>query len=69
MDKALVDRGANGGICGEDMLVFEGSERFVDVSGLAVHRENKLRIVKAQAVINTHKGPVIAIFHQMALLG
>jgi hypothetical protein len=31
MDKALVDRGANGGLCGEDTLVVEGSERFVDV--------------------------------------
>jgi hypothetical protein len=69
MDKALVDREANGGICGEDLLVVEGSERFVDVSGLAGHGENKLRIVTAQAVTNTQKGPVIAIFHQMALLG
>jgi hypothetical protein len=25
VDKALVDRGANDGICGADMLVFEGS--------------------------------------------
>ena len=69
MDRALVDRGANGGICGEDMRVVEGCERFVDVSGLAGHRENKLRIVTAQTVINTHKGPVVAVFHQMALLG
>jgi hypothetical protein len=69
LDKALVDRGANGGICGDDMLVLEGSERFVDVSGLAGHRENQLRIVTAQALINTHKGNVIATFHQMALLG
>jgi hypothetical protein len=37
MYKALVDRGANGGICGEYMPVVEGSERFVDVSGLAGH--------------------------------
>jgi uncharacterized membrane-anchored protein len=35
MEKALVDRGANGGICADDMLVLEGSERFVDVFGLA----------------------------------
>jgi Reverse transcriptase (RNA-dependent DNA polymerase) len=69
LDKALVDRGANGGICGDDMLVLEGSERFVDVSGLAGHRENQLRIVTAQALIQTHKGNVIAVFHQMALLG
>jgi hypothetical protein len=50
-------------------LLSKGIERFVDVSGLAGHQENKLRIVTAQAVINTHKGPVIAIFRQMALLG
>jgi hypothetical protein len=31
MDYALVNRGANSGICGTDMLVLEGSERFVDV--------------------------------------
>jgi hypothetical protein len=37
MDKALVERGANGGICGEDMLVVEGIEYIVDVSGLGGH--------------------------------
>ena len=68
LDKALVDRGAHGGICDDDMLVLEGSERFVDVSGLAGHRENQLRIVTAQATISTHKGNAIAIFHQMTLL-
>ena len=68
-DMALVDRGANGCVCGDDMLVLEGSERFVDVSGLGGHRENQLRIVTAQALIETHKGNVIAIFHQTALLG
>jgi hypothetical protein len=31
MDQALVNRGANDGICGNDMLVLEGSERFVDL--------------------------------------
>ena len=69
MEKALVDRGANGGICGDDMIALEGSERYVDVSGLAGHRENQLRIVTGQALIKTHKGNAIAVFHQMALLG
>jgi hypothetical protein len=69
MEKALVDRGANGGICGDDMLVLEGSERFVDVSGLAGHTVSQLRIVTSQALICTHKGNAIATFHQMALLG
>jgi hypothetical protein len=40
MDKVLVDSGANGGSCGKDMLVVEGSEPFVDLSGLAGHQEN-----------------------------
>jgi hypothetical protein len=34
MEYALVDQGANGGICGSDMKVLEGSERFVDVVAL-----------------------------------
>jgi hypothetical protein len=32
MEYALVDRGANGGGCGEDMLVVKGSERFVEAN-------------------------------------
>jgi hypothetical protein len=69
MEKALIDRGANGGICGDDMLVLEGSERFVDVFGLAGHKVNQLRIVSDPCQISTDKGDVIATFHQMALLG
>jgi hypothetical protein len=30
MKKALIDRGANGGIYGDDILVLEGSDRFVE---------------------------------------
>jgi hypothetical protein len=66
MEYALVDCGANGGICGSDMIVLEGSERFVDIVGLAGHN---VGIVTAQALVTTHKGDVIATFHQMALLG
>jgi hypothetical protein len=69
MDQALVNCGANGGICGEDMSVLEGSERFVDVFGLAGHKFSQLCIVTAQALVSTHKGNAIAKFHQMALLG
>jgi hypothetical protein len=69
MEYALVDRGANGGICGTDMLVLEGSERFVDFVGLAGYKVSQLRIVTAQALVSTHKRDAIATFHQMALLG
>jgi hypothetical protein len=59
----LIDRGANGCACGDSMRVLEGSKRFVDVSGLGGHRENQLCIVTTQALIETHKGNVIAVFH------
>ena len=69
MEFALVDCGANGGVCGDDMLVLEGSKCFVDVSGLAGHKVSQLRIATAEAMVTTHKGDAIATFHQMALLG
>jgi hypothetical protein len=69
MEHALVDRGANGGICGNDMHILEGSQRFVDVIGLAGHKVNQLQIVTSQALVTTHQGDAIATFHQMALLG
>jgi hypothetical protein len=50
MEYALVDRGANGDICGTDMLVIEGSERFVDVIGLAGHKVSQLRIVTGTCI-------------------
>jgi hypothetical protein len=69
MDKALIDRGANVGIYGDDMLVVEGSERLVDVFGLAGQKVSQLWIITAQALISTHKGDFSATFHQMAILG
>jgi threonine dehydrogenase-like Zn-dependent dehydrogenase len=69
MEYALVDHGANGGICGSDTKVLEGSERFLDVVGLAGHKASQLHVVTAHALVTIHKGDVIATFHQMALLG
>jgi hypothetical protein len=66
---ALIDGGANGCVCGDDMLVLEASERFVDASGLYGQCENQLRIVTAQDPIETHNGNIIAVFYQTALLG
>jgi hypothetical protein len=61
MYKALINRGAKGDTCGDDMIVLEGSERFVYGIGLAGH--------KAIQLISILKGDVIATFHQMTLLG
>jgi hypothetical protein len=69
MDRAIIDPGANGGICGDDISELERSERFVYVFGLADHKVSQLWIITAQAFISTHNGDVIATFHWMALLG
>jgi hypothetical protein len=69
MEKALIDRGANVGICGDDMLELEGRKRFVDVFWLAGHKVNQLWIVTAQRPISTQEGDVIATFHQVEPLG
>jgi hypothetical protein len=69
MEQALIDRGANGGICGDNMLVLEGSKRFVNVVGIAGHKVSQLRIITAQLLISTHKVNVLATFHQMVILG
>jgi hypothetical protein len=66
---SLIDCGAHGCVCGDDMTVLKGSKCFVDVRSLGGHWKNQLHIVTAQALIETHKGNVIAIFHHMALLG
>jgi hypothetical protein len=66
MEHALIDHSANGGICGNNMMVLEGSERFVDVSGLAGHKVSQLCIVTAQPLVTTHKGDAITTFHQIA---
>jgi hypothetical protein len=69
MEKALVDCVANGGICGDDMRVLKGIERFVYVSSLDGHTDGQLHIVTAQALVSTQKGGAIATFHQIVLLG
>jgi hypothetical protein len=66
---ALIYRGANGCVCGDDMRVLESIERCGDVSGLGGNHKNQLRIFTAQAQIQTYKGDVIAVFQQIELLG
>jgi hypothetical protein len=46
MEKALADCGANGGICGDNVLVLDCSERFVDVSGLSRHKVSRNQLTR-----------------------
>ena len=68
---SLVDRGANGGIMGEDMRLIEYDYpyRYLDVQGIDNHEIPKLKIGTAGAVARTNMGYVILIFHQYACYG
>ena len=66
---SLVDRGANGGLIGQDAIVFHQHLREVDVSGIDNHEITGLKMVNASARIVTHKGPAVAIFNQYAYHG
>jgi hypothetical protein len=45
------------------------SERYVDISGLGGHCKDQIPIGMTQALIETHKGDVISVFHQITVLG
>ena len=66
---SLIDRGANGGIAGEDVRVVFKTSRSVDIQGIDNHQMRDVDIGTVGGVVNTLKGPVIAIFHQYALHG
>ena len=65
---SLIDRGANGGIAGDNVRVLSVSDHRVDVSGVGNHKLTDLKIVSAGGVMSTHKGDVVAILHQYALI-
>ena len=50
---ALVDRGANGGICGNDVRIISKTGRSVDVQGINNHQITDIPIVTAGAVVKT----------------
>jgi hypothetical protein len=51
------------------MIVLDGNEHIVDVSGIVGHCKNQLQTDTTQDLIETHKGNVIDVFHQTELLG
>ena len=66
---SLIDRGSNGGVAGKDVRVISKSHRKVDIRGIDNHQLNNIQIGTVGAYVETNKGPVIAVFHQYALLG
>ena len=61
---ALIDRGANNGIDGDNVRIISKTGRSVDIQGIDNHRINQIPIITAGGVITIQKGPVIAIMHQ-----
>jgi hypothetical protein len=66
---SLLDRGANGGMCGNDATVIHEYLCTVDITGVNNQELNSLKIVDCHAKIKTRLGPVIAIFKQYAYHG
>jgi hypothetical protein len=64
--RTLVDRGANGGVVGDDMRIVSTTDRSINIQGLQKHTINDLVLVTAGGVTRTQMGEVIIILHQMA---
>jgi hypothetical protein len=66
---SLVDRGANGGIGGDDVRVLEKTNRDVCIEGIDRHHLKDIPIATVAGVMSTLQGPVVGIFHQYAYTG
>jgi hypothetical protein len=67
---ALLDRGANGGIIGNDARILRvHNVPAVGVTGIYGQGLQSLMLVDAYAKISTQKGDIIGIFNQYAFLG
>jgi len=65
----LVDRGANGGVLGNDAKVIFKRNKTADVTGVDNHELNALPMVDATAKAIADKGPVILILRNYACHG
>jgi len=66
---ALIDRGANGGIAGDDVLLLETTSRTCNVTGIDDHKLHDLPIGTCAGLVRTHLGPIIVLLHQYAYSG
>ena len=64
---AMVDRGANGGIAGNDCKIVELSGRRIDVTGINNHQISQIPVGTVAAHAVSQRGEVILIMHQYAI--
>ena len=65
---ALIDRGANGVLVGNDVRIISKSSRTVNVQGIDNHKCINIMIVTAGAVIRIQRAHVIIIMNQYAYI-
>jgi hypothetical protein len=65
----LADRGANNGVAGANVHVIFLTGRHAAVLGIDDHHIVDIPIVAAGGVMDTNRGPVVAIMHQYAYTG
>jgi hypothetical protein len=58
--RALIDRGANGGIAGNDARIIATTGHTVDVTGIDNHQLCSIKIGTVGAYADTQRGPAIA---------
>jgi len=68
---SLVDRGANGGVAGDDVRIIHrhGDHQMVDIEGIDKHRMTGIPLCTVGGVTKTDCGDVILIMHQYAYTG
>jgi hypothetical protein len=64
----LIDRGANGGVAGDDVRLIFCTNFTVDIKCIDNHHVNDIGTVTLGVFVNTQHGPVIFILHQYELL-
>jgi hypothetical protein len=66
---SLIDRGANGGIAGDNVHIIERAMHTVNVCGIDNHEVTGIPIITTSGVVKTQHRPVIAILPHYAYLG
>jgi hypothetical protein len=66
---SLVDRGANGGVLGSDVLILETTSRSVNIVGIDNHEITNIPICTGAGYTRSQHGPIIVTMHQYAYLG
>jgi hypothetical protein len=66
---SLVDRGANVGVLGSDVLIFETTSHSVNIVGIDNHEITNITICTGAGYTRSQHGPIIVIMHQYDYLG